>query len=817
MADKTVTLKIKVDGQELDVAKENIEKFDDIVKDVKTKLSTMKVGSEEWKKLSDELEAAEAAFKATKEEAGNTDTKFKSLRTQIRETTIQMQALEDQGKSNTKEFEQLRNKLDDLNDTQERAAFKAGQLDDKLSAMPGIAGRAGQAFKGFNDSINQFGKTTTLALGVVGLLVAAFAFLVKAIQNNDGAMKKFQPLMIQLEKLMNGVLAAMQPLIDAFIEFAGWVLPKITEGFKVFYSVLAAVGQTFTGFVGAFKKALSGDFAGAWEDAKKSVNSFGDNYDAANKRFEEGTKQVTKIEQEELDKRAEKRKEYLEKVKAANEALFQIELEMLKGYNAEVATENNKHEKNLQAIKILGDKAIEKENNRHKQALAEIDKKYFELNEKAVRAANDNALKLAQDFASAAVRERELEIEELRANNQLTAKEERLKWEDILHYQEDAYENAKLFREEDYDNQRLIFRKQLEDARATAEQLQEFDVQTAALKELLLENFAKQDENFLTQQRLKRKELLNKELDDVKLKNIREIDDIILAIDKKNALLDSDFNEDYVRNVDKIVELKKQQALEEELARGNADILYKIRKDYADKINQIEVDNVNLLKSAEEQKYQIRLAYAQAAQGVGQILQQLAGQNADLAIAGIYIEKAAALVSIAINAQRNFIKDGGATSPLAWANLTVAAVSAATVIAQAIKGISDINAARGQAAASSTSSTGGTQYADGGFRGYADGGLIGGRRHAQGGTMIEAEAGEAIMTRGAVTLFGPLLSTLNQMGGGTSFGSTMVSTYDKPVDSNNMSEQQIIKTYVVESDLTSAQHRQARLKELSTL
>ena len=175
------------------------------------------------------------------------------------------------------------------------------------------------------------------------------------------------------------------------------------------------------------------------------------------------------------------------------------------------------------------------------------------------------------------------------------------------------------------------------------------------------------------------------------------------------------------------------------------------------------------------------------------------------------------MVSIAINAQRNFIKDGGATSPLAWANLTVAAVSAATVIAQAIKGISDINAARGQAAASSTSSTGGTQYADGGFRGYADGGLIGGRRHAQGGTMIEAEAGEAIMTRGAVTLFGPLLSTLNQMGGGTSFGSTMVSTYDKPVDSNNMSEQQIIKTYVVESDLTSAQHRQARLKELSTL
>jgi hypothetical protein len=190
-------------------------------------------------------------------------------------------------------------------------------------------------------------------------------------------------------------------------------------------------------------------------------------------------------------------------------------------------------------------------------------------------------------------------------------------------------------------------------------------------------------------------------------------------------------------------------------------------------------------------------------------------------------EAGVAIARIVIDTQRANIAFAASVAPLGPAGAVMAASYAlknsiaagfaiATITAQGIQKLVNINIAKGQSEQSS-SSTGGNQYADGSFRGYAEGGLIGGRRHAQGGTLIEAEAGEAIMTRGAVTMFAPLLSTLNQMGGGTTFGSTMVSTYDKPVDGNNMSEQTIIKTYVVEGDLTSAQHRQARLKDLSTL
>lgn len=120
----------------------------------------------------------------------------------------------------------------------------------------------------------------------------------------------------------------------------------------------------------------------------------------------------------------------------------------------------------------------------------------------------------------------------------------------------------------------------------------------------------------------------------------------------------------------------------------------------------------------------------------------------------------------------------------------------------------------------SESSGGGSSSKPNYGKNYADGGLIGGKRHAQGGTMIEAEQGEAIMTRGAVTQFAPLLSLMNQAGGGTSFNSNLMTTrQDNPILSNPAQEQAplIVKTYVVSQELTTEAHRQARLKNLSTI
>jgi len=104
-------------------------------------------------------------------------------------------------------------------------------------------------------------------------------------------------------------------------------------------------------------------------------------------------------------------------------------------------------------------------------------------------------------------------------------------------------------------------------------------------------------------------------------------------------------------------------------------------------------------------------------------------------------------------------------------------------------------------------------------RNYESGGMINGPRHAQGGVMVEAEGGEAIMTRGAVTMFAPLLSAMNQMGGGTSFGNQLYIRPDAAAVSKPAQDQSpmIMKTYVVSNELTSEQEKLARLKDLSTL
>ena len=147
------------------------------------------------------------------------------------------------------------------------------------------------------------------------------------------------------------------------------------------------------------------------------------------------------------------------------------------------------------------------------------------------------------------------------------------------------------------------------------------------------------------------------------------------------------------------------------------------------------------------------------------------------------------------------------------------AIAAAAALAFGYKQVSLIKAQNYQSSLPNASGAAAPPISNLG-KNYGDGGLIGGKRHAQGGTMINAEAGEAVMTRGAVTMFAPLLSMMNQAGGGTSFSTNMMTTStDAPKSAypTGIDQSPIFKTYVVSNELTSEAQKQARLKDLSTL
>ena len=154
----------------------------------------------------------------------------------------------------------------------------------------------------------------------IGLLVSLIGGLAAAFAKNESAMKKLEPIMTQFGRILNGILGAMQPLIDGFIQFAERALPYVSQGFKVAYSALSSFLQG-VGLVGsAVKKFISGDFAGAWDDAKKSVTEFGTRYEAANERFIEGSKELTDAEKAEQETRLANQKAANQKAAAERKA-----------------------------------------------------------------------------------------------------------------------------------------------------------------------------------------------------------------------------------------------------------------------------------------------------------------------------------------------------------------------------------------------------------------------------------------------------------------------------------------------------------------
>lgn len=258
----------------------------------------------------------------------NSISDLKALKKQLKETA-----------AGSEEFKKLYNQIDDLEDKIKSSKNASSDWIDSLESAGGPLGMIGAALNKAKVATQSF--SGALKATGIGLFVAAIGGLVAAFSQTEGAMKKFQPLLIGLQKIFGGILAAVEPLIDSFVELATSAMPYVTKAIGTAYSAITSFLQGL-GMVGsAVKKFISGDFSGAWDDAKKSVTEFGKRYDDANTRFIAGTKEVTKIEQEELDKRkaarekaAAEEKARLEKAEADAKAYQDFEVKRQQDANA---------------------------------------------------------------------------------------------------------------------------------------------------------------------------------------------------------------------------------------------------------------------------------------------------------------------------------------------------------------------------------------------------------------------------------------------------------------------------------------------------
>ena len=296
---------------------------------------------------------------------------LKALKKELKETA-----------AGSDEFKKLTNQIDDLEDKLKGSKQAAGDWVDQLASAPGPLGQVGGALNRLKVSTQSFGGA--LKATGIGLFVAALGGLIAAFAQSEKATQKLQPLLIGFQRIFNGIFAAIEPVFDAFIDLATQALPFVTRGFGVAYSAITSFIQGIGTLGQAVGKLIKGDFVGAWDSAKEAVTGFGKRYDDANQRFMAGTKEVTKTEQEQLDKRREQAEKAAEeerkrKEKEAAEELKRLERQA-ESRRALLQNVNAKEEELRKAEKEKQDKEFEKQEQEQLQrTLAAVEKSRLAL------------------------------------------------------------------------------------------------------------------------------------------------------------------------------------------------------------------------------------------------------------------------------------------------------------------------------------------------------------------------------------------------------------------------------------------------------
>ena len=171
-------------------------------------------------------------------------------------------------------------------------------------------------------------------------------------------------------------------------------------------------------------------------------------------------------------------------------------------------------------------------------------------------------------------------------------------------------------------------------------------------------------------------------------------EDLISDLEYKNGLLDNDFAEDQQRLANKEAYIADQKAIE----LSNLDLTELERLQIISKYAAMERDidkEITASKKAEQQaRIELQLQYIGFAEQAGNILGQIAGKSKAVAIAGLLIEKGAAIAKIVTQMMSvPAILPPGIPNPAFIPARIGGALSIASVIAASVQGVQSINSA----------------------------------------------------------------------------------------------------------------------------
>lgn len=584
------------------------------------------------------------------DEAGG---KVKSLKTELREARIAFEQLQNSGKATAAELKKAADKIDDISDKIDRAKFSSGQFEDKLAALPGPLGKIGGGLKAVGDSFATFGKGLTISLGIIGLLVTAFFAIKDALGKTEEGTKALSAVTTAFNKVL-------APILAIFEKLGLIILPIVTKGLEAFASVMGKVAKFFGVSTGKINETTA---------------SLEKNNEAA-KTLAEAEKKRLEDEKKTLDAKTEANKKAFEEKKKLMEAQDKLDIAALEKLKAEALAVATTEQQKLDVEKQFADKLY------------------------ALRL-KDLEDKLALEKKGSA------EYKNIQA--------------DITNLQKDKINSDKEFATKQVD----IIKKAEEDKKKANDEARnkvELDLQLQREKGLLDET---QYQQALYDTRVKyansTADTIKAEIDLLKFKNDekkkklqeeREITALniqgqIEELDRLNDRVEGDFAQDLER-------LAKKRELTNEAEKNelaNTALTEKerteIRKKYADARADIAKQEVDTEKAAQEAKVALQLEYIDLYGQFGQLLGQIAGKNKAVAIAGLLIEKGAAVAKIIT--QMNTVPailPPGIPNPAYLPARIGGALSIASVIAATVKGIQQINQVDAKSGTSSGVSAG---------------------------------------------------------------------------------------------------------------
>ena len=649
------------------------------------------------------------------------------------------------------------------------------QTQDEMGSVKAGAVAAGAAVKNFSKTLLALLANPIVAiLTAISVVIRAVAKGIKSREKNTSRWNAvLAPLKMALDavgKVLQIVASGILSVVEAGGKMMGWITKQL-EKLPVLGKYVAEVNKENERYIAMAKEQVAIDRDTRNLQVQNAKNALqiatlkakaDDELNVSAKERMEAIREANRLEEEASKKNyelAKRRYELMvqqnamaENTKETNDAIAQAEVEM---YNALTEYQDKRGELLGREVSLANEiKSAEKE-----KSDAAIAAKQKEL--EAVRAAEDAMLALVKDKREQARKEIELtysrQIEDLRARlkteSDLTVKARQAINDQIKALeQQKAAELQKLSEEElqkEIDNRTKLISLQLEAVKKGSEQ--EYQLR---MQQLLSQRDAELADKELTEQmKLAIVDKYDKQMDDLILQREQEISD-----KQQEAVR--------LRMGNEIMQLQQSGASELEILQEQAsqklELLNSIQQqegeseqEFLNRKLQANQEYIDAKKAIADKEVEIEQVKFQAIEtitsGLSSAFETLGENNKTFAI----LSKTLALAEIAINTGKALAAGIAQAQSVPFpANLAAIATTVATILSNIAVATKTVKSAK-----------------------FATGGLVTGPGTGTSDSIpAQLSNGESVMTARATSMFAPLLSSFNQMGGGVPINVTQTSS-----------------------------------------